>query len=367
MNKKYLLIFAVLLLSAITSFWMLPTMTLRSHECFVSVTAREMLQKHDYIWPTMNGISRIQKPPLCYWLVAAVAKLTGSVDELTARIPSALFAFLSVIAILYYLNKWLSLRIAAISAAVWATSLTYLRCSHRARPDMVMTFFIIVCMLSFYQLVISENRRKQIIQAIIFWISFALANLAKGPAPIPYVLIPIAVYIIINKKWRTITRMLPVIGSFVFIVMVIPWFLLIANRLNWNLTLWKHEYFDRLFGDYVPGDYPFYYYMIDMFKYITPWVVFLPIALFTPFYKVWAEKRPAMTYLWIWFVADIIFLTLDGGKRQHYILPIIPSMAILIGIVLEDMIFFRKAYPSEFAKKILLVHAIGIIAAAIVV
>jgi 4-amino-4-deoxy-L-arabinose transferase-like glycosyltransferase len=365
-KNKYFIVLGVLCLSAVTAFWMLPSMSLRSHECLVSVTAREMLQNHDYIWPTMNGIPRLQKTPLCYWIVAGVAKLTGTVDELSVRLPSALFAFLSAVAVLYYLSRWLSLRIAVLSTAVWATSLAYARLSHRARPDMVMTFFIVLCMLSFYSIVIAENRRQQVIGGLVFWLSFALANLAKGPAPVPYVLIPVAVYIIFSKQWHIVAKMMPFIGSFLFLVIFLPWLLFISHRLNWDLTLWKHEFFDRLFGNYAQGNYAFYYYLPDMFKYITPWVVFLPIALFTPFYKVWRGKRPLMTYLWIWFVADTIFLTVDAGKRQHYILPLIPPMAILIGIVLNDMIFSRKAYLPEFAKNILIAHVIVLTAAALI-
>lgn len=365
-KNKPALIIGVLLLSALTSFWMLPSQSLDSHECFVSVTTREMLQNHDYIWPTLNGEPRLQKTPLCYWLVAGFAKLTGDVDELSARLPSALFAFLSAVAILYYLSQWLSLRIAALSTAVWSTSLAYIRCSHSARPDMVMTFFIVLCMVSFYSVVIAQNRRQQVIHGIIFWISFALANLAKGPAPVPYILIPVALYIIFSKQWHIVSRMLPFVGSFILLAIILPWLLFISHRLNWDLTLWKHEYFDRLFGNYARGNYPIYYYIPDAFKYITPWVVFLPVALFTPFFKVWREKRPVMIYLWIWFVTDIIFLTIDAGKRQHYILPLIPPMAILIGIVLNDMIFSRKAYSYKFAQNILLAHVIVLIAVALV-
>jgi 4-amino-4-deoxy-L-arabinose transferase-like glycosyltransferase len=365
-KNKIALIISVLLLSALTSFWMLPSRSLDSHECFVSVTSREMIQNHDYIWPTLNGKPRLQKPPLCYWLVAGIAKVTGDIDELSARLPSALFAFLSAIAILYYLSQWLSLRIAALSTAVWSTSLAYIRYSHSARPDMVMAFFIVLCMLSFYSIVISKNSHQQVIQGIIFWLSFALANLAKGPAPIAYVLIPVAVFIIFTKQWHIVARMLPFAGSFILLVIILPWLVFISHRLNWDLTLWKHEYFDRLFGTYARGDHPIYFYIPDVFKYITPWVVFLPVALFTPFYRVWREKRPVMTYLWVWFVANIIFLTIDAGKRQHYILPLIPPMTILIGIVLNDMIFSRQAYSHKFAKNIFLAHVIFLSVAALV-
>jgi 4-amino-4-deoxy-L-arabinose transferase-like glycosyltransferase len=106
-----------------------------------------------------------------------------------------------------------------------------------------------------------------------------------------------------------------------------------------------------------------------MFKYITPWVVFLPLALAAPFYKVWNKKRPVMQFLWLWFVADLVFLTINGGKRQHYILPSMPALAILIGILLEDMVFGQKAYERKFVVRILQWHlavaVVGIISATV--
>jgi 4-amino-4-deoxy-L-arabinose transferase-like glycosyltransferase len=364
-SKKILIISGVLLLSAVSAFWRLTSATLDSHECFVSVTAREMLQSGDYIWPTLNGVPRLQKTPLSYWLVAGVGKITGNVNEFSARLPSAVFAVLSAIALFYYLNKWLSFRIAAISTAVWATSFAYIRCSHRARPDMVMAFFIILCMLSFYSIVTSKNRREQVFHMLIFWIGFALANLAKGPAPTAYVAVPLAVYIVIKRDWKIIGRLQPVIGVFIVLAVILPWVLFIARKLNWDLTLWKHEFVDRFFGDYAPGNYPIYFYLGMMFKYITPWVVFLPVALIAPFTHDWKEKKPLMMYMWIWFVAGMIFLTIDAGKRQHYILPLMPAMAVLIGILLDDMIFTRTV-PLGFIKNIVRIHIVILIGGALI-
>ena len=104
-----------------------------------------------------------------------------------------------------------------------------------------------------------------------------------------------------------------------------------------------------------------------MFKYATPWVAFLPMALAAPFYRVWGRKQPVMQFLWIWFVADLAFLTLSGGKRQHYLMPIMPAMAILTGILLEDLTFVRKAYTDSFAVNTLKIHAIAIIGSALAV
>ncbi len=355
----------VLILSAASASWMLSAKTLDAHECFVSVAAREMLESGDWVLPTLNGQPRINKTPLCYWLVAGLAKITGRVDEFAARAPSAVFAFLSAVAVLYFVNRWLSFRIAVISTGVWVTSLSYIRCSHCARPDMALAFFTTVCLMSFYSAVTAHGRRRQVIYMLVFWVCLGLGNLAKGPAPLAYVFVPMLLYVAIHRQWKMPAKLLPVVGPVIVMVIVLPWPLAIAHGMNWDITIWKREFFDRLFGGYAQGRFPIYYYLGMMFMYITPWFVFLPMALAAPFYSVWEEKRPVMKFLWLWFVADLVFLTINGGKRQHYILPLMPAMAVLIGILLEDMAFVRKAYTQRFARNVLKGHIIAIIVGAV--
>lgn len=363
MNKsaKCITVILLLLLSVGAKPWTLRQQTLSNHECFVSITAREMLQSHNWVIPTCNGKLRLEKTPLSYWLVAGLAEITGRVDEITARLPSVVFGALSVIAIVYFVNLWFSFRIAALSAGVWATSLGYIRYSNNARPEMALAFFVMLCFLSFYSAINAESRRRQVVFMLIFWLSLSLGMLAKGPAPLPYVFIPLFCYVAIFKKWTVIPKLLPVIGTLVFLAIVLPWPLLIAKKMNWDLTIWKREFVDRLFGEYRPGNKPNYYYLYIMFQFIIPWVAFLPMALAAPFFKVWDKKRPVMFFLWLWFIADLIFITIDRGKRQHYILPLMPAMAILIGLLLEDMAFSRQAYTLKSAVGVLRNHIVVIV------
>jgi len=75
--------------------------------------------------------------------------------------------------------------------------------------------------------------------------------------------------------------------------------------------------------------------------------------------------------LWMWFVVGLAFLTISSGKRQHYIIPMIPAMAVLTAILLEDMAFCRKAYTNKFARNFLFSHlvvlTIGFIALPIII
>jgi 4-amino-4-deoxy-L-arabinose transferase-like glycosyltransferase len=357
-RDKFFRIAGVLFLSGILAGWRISEIPLDDHESFVSVTARGMLDGGSWIEPTFNDLPRLQKTPLSYWLVASIAKVTGRVDEFSARLPSAVFAFLSACAVLYFVNLWLGLRIALTATVVWATSIAYVHWSHSARPEMGLVFFVTLCLLSFYSAITAEDRKSRVVFMLIFWVSFALGNLAKGPAPVVYAGLPVLLYFALNKKWRDIPKLLPVWGIIICLAIVLPWPLAAAHKVNWDVMVWKREFFDRLFGEYAAGNYPWYYYFGMVFKFMSPWCIFLPIALVAPFYKIWGEKRPVMQYLWLWFVADYVFLTLSGGKRQHYLLPLIPAMSILAAIMIDEMAFVRQVFTAKYAANILWLHVL---------
>jgi 4-amino-4-deoxy-L-arabinose transferase-like glycosyltransferase len=104
-----------------------------------------------------------------------------------------------------------------------------------------------------------------------------------------------------------------------------------------------------------------------VFKYTAPWCIFLPIALVAPFYKIWGDRRPVIRFLWLWFVADFVFLTLSGGKRQHYILPLIPAMSILTAILIDEMVFVRQVFTPKYAANVLRGHVLFFVGVSIVV
>ena len=367
---KALVVCCVMLLSAIAGGWMLTAKPLGDHECFVTVTAREMLESGDWVVPTCNGQLRLEKTPLNYWMTAAIGKARGGVDDLSGKLPSAVLAMLSAAGIVYFVSRWLGFRTAVIAASVWSTSLAFTRYAQSARPEMSLTCFVAVCFLSFYTAMIETRRKRQIVYMLIFWVSFSLAMLAKGPAPLPLVLVPLFFWVLVFKQWKQIPRMLPIVGGIIFLAIVLAWPILLGMRLAEAsgdasqagfIGFWKTEFIDRFMGAHAAGRKPFYYYFYVMFQFMAPWVVFVPMAIAAPFYKVWGEKRRTMLFLWLWFAGDLLFMSLSGGKRRHYILPAMPALAILVGVLLEDMIFIQKAHTKQFARNLLLIHG-GVIA-----
>ncbi len=359
-----LLVVTVLAFTTVIAFWTLSDEPLDNHECLVSVTAREMLQTGDWVLPRFNGEIRLQKTPLCYWLVASVAKLTGKVDEFSTRLPSVCFAVLSAGAILYFATQWLGIAIGVLSTAVWVSSLAYVRYSHDGRPEMAMCSLITISMLSFYSAMQTQSKRHRILYMLVFWLGFALAMLAKGPAPLAMVLPPIFFYFVVFRQWKRIKDTLPIIGPILFLLIVLPWPVIVAAKAPQGWAIWKREFIDRFMGEYSTGHKPFWYYLPIIFLFAAPFSAFVPYAIAAPFRSIWEKKRPVMWYLWLWFIVQIAVMSVSGGKRQHYILPVFPALSILTGICLYDMIFELKAFRPKQVKIFFVGHVIAAAAGA---
>src|SRR5438034_7435038 len=90
LTRRRLAAAGVLGLAAILFFARLGDRSLWSEEVRWAEIPREMQRSGDYLWPTFNGRVYYDKPLGSYWLVLAAARFTGSIDELTARLPSAI-------------------------------------------------------------------------------------------------------------------------------------------------------------------------------------------------------------------------------------------------------------------------------------
>src|SRR5437867_6454463 len=65
-----------------------------------------MVESHQWLLPTNDGIPRLQKPPLLYWLVIISFNLFG-VNAATARLPVAL-AVIASTALIFLIGEKLT-------------------------------------------------------------------------------------------------------------------------------------------------------------------------------------------------------------------------------------------------------------------
>src|SRR3989441_3949109 len=101
-------LFAILIASAAV----LPVATIGRGDLYSQTegqyagAAREMVETHQWLLPTNEGIPRLQKPPLLYWLIIVSFKLFG-INVAAARLPSAL-AVVASVALIFLIGEKLT-------------------------------------------------------------------------------------------------------------------------------------------------------------------------------------------------------------------------------------------------------------------
>ncbi|MCG3178016.1 MAG: Undecaprenyl phosphate-alpha-4-amino-4-deoxy-L-arabinose arabinosyl transferase [Phycisphaerae bacterium] len=341
---------------------------LDNHEAFVAVTVRGMLTSGDWVVPRFNGEPRLNKTPLQYWAgaLASMAFAGGRPTVEMSRLPSLLGALLAAAMVFVIGRDAFSRRAGLMGAAIFATTLAAIRYGTYARPEMLMTGLVTLCFAAFWLGLRAATLRRQVAWFSTFWISLGLANLAKGPVPLAVVGGTLVVFFAVSGLWRKIPRMLPVLGPLLTVAVLAPWPLLLMTRIDHPFSQMLGE-IELHAGGMTSGrshHHAFFYYVSAFVVLSTPWWLFIPGAMASPFVGALKRFRKPLLLCWLWLVVTVIVFTLGKEKREHYILPAMPAVALMMGLVAEDLFFMRRWLTERTAR---LVMAFSAAAMAVVV
>jgi len=110
--------------------------------------AREMLDRHDWITPTLGGRPWLEKPPLYYWQAMLVYSLFG-VSDAASRIPSAIDATLLVVAVYFFFRKFRR-GVETDAALITASCAGIIGYARAASMDMPLTAAFAIGMLAWW-------------------------------------------------------------------------------------------------------------------------------------------------------------------------------------------------------------------------
>jgi 4-amino-4-deoxy-L-arabinose transferase-like glycosyltransferase len=183
--------------------------------------AREMVASHQWLLPTNNGIPRLQKPPLLYWLIIASYKILG-INEAAARLPVAL-AVVATVALIFLIGEKLSdYRRGFIAGLIYLSFCGTFLLARIVMPEPVVTAFIAGAM--FCGICGYERRRHRRMWFAGVWIFAALACLTKGLLGIVY---PAVVFVLLSIFYREarirFRALLRWEYGLIFLLILAPW------------------------------------------------------------------------------------------------------------------------------------------------
>jgi 4-amino-4-deoxy-L-arabinose transferase-like glycosyltransferase len=301
--------------------------------------ARDMAETGDWVTPRLYGKPWFEKPPLFYWGAAIGFKLFG-VSEAAARLPSAISALLSTLAL-----AWLALRLYGAETARWLllllpTTVAMIGFSHAATTDMPFSGMLTIAMVcAAVVLGLTRNENSPVIPQtpwlalVLFGFFLGLAVLAKGPAAIILAGGAVFFWALFTKRWRDAFRLFHPAAIASFCLTALPWYILCARR---NPDFFRIFIIEHNFKRYLTPEFqhiqPFWYYGPVLLVAFFPWI---PLLLWTVVagtrHLLYAKTAsPATIFLLSWSSFCVAFFSTSHSRLPGYILPAFPAIALLL-------------------------------------
>ncbi|MBF2063969.1 MAG: glycosyltransferase family 39 protein [Calothrix sp. C42_A2020_038] len=292
----------------------------------VAQVAREIWQAPDgslrWLYPTLGGVPYHNKPPLMHILIAFCYSLWG-VHEWTARLPGAILTAVSV-PLLYCIGREIfHQRTAAVySALIYITMLPVLRHGRLAMLDGASVCFFMVMMLC------TLRSRRNLRYCLGVGIGFGLICLTKGILGV--LLGAIAFAFLLWDTPRLISSWYMWIAIAVGCLPVGLWYT--AQWLHYGHTFTNVGMVDqslsRIWQPVEGNSQPPWYYILEILKYIHPWLLFL----FASFRLTWENRNLSWAKLvLVWSGLYLVAISIMSTKLPWYLFPIYPSLALALG------------------------------------
>lgn len=291
---------------------------------------REILSGGDWLIPHLNGLVYLEKPPLHYWL-SALSFLAFGQSEFIARAWTGLFGYLSL-GVVFAVAQRLWGREAALKAALLsAGSILFVLLGHQLTLDMTLSFWLLSSLASFIFAQTAPAAGTSRRWMLGCWAAMALAVLTKG---LIGVLIPAAtlgIYLLWQRDWALLARLNVRWGLPLFLVLAAPWFIL-ASRANAEFLyfFFIREHLQRFLTPIEERSEPWWFFAPVLFLGILPWVTLAARSLLLDWRaRTSAGEFNAVRLLWIWSVFVLLFFSASNAKLIPYILPALPTLALL--------------------------------------
>ena len=306
--------------------------------------AREMLDRRDWITPTLQGKPWLEKPALYYWQAMASYSVTqaflpvqedsGGATDRSARLPAAIDATLMIAAIYFFLRRFRS-GSEEDGALITAGSASVVAFARAAAMDMPLAATFTVALLGWYAWHESAKR----IYLAAFYIFLALGTLAKGPVAPALAAVIVLVFAAAKRDWQAALRTLWIPGIALFLAVALPWYIAVQlrNPEFFRFFILEHN-LARFSQDAYHHRQPFWFYIPILLLSLMPWTLWLVLAILERARLIWSEGKNAFAaaedswqlFLLIWLLVPVVFFSASHSKLPGYILPAIPAGSLLV-------------------------------------
>jgi 4-amino-4-deoxy-L-arabinose transferase-like glycosyltransferase len=309
-----------------------------------AMVSQEMLQRHDFIVPYMDGLRYLIRPPMHFWLVAASYRLLGE-TEFATRLPLALAMIGMVLLTFEFGRRFFSRRAGLYAALAVATSLGLFIFTRVMIPEAIYAFAFEGIFYLFLRAWTGSLDPR-----IGCWGAAALCAVAVLTRALIGFLFPamaIVAFITLVRGWGRWRELHLFSSAAIFLAIAAPWHILAELRApGFFWAYFINEHINRALGTRIPHDYaavPLGIWWVAHLAWLFPWSFFFPLAFQKSDFSArkWGERisprGQARLLLFIWAAVILLFFTVESGSRmEYYSFGAWPALCLLIGVGIGD-------------------------------
>lgn len=311
-------LFLLVVAAGLLFFARLDLPLLEPQEARYAEIPRQMLRDGSWLTPVLHGQPYLDKPPLLYWLVMASYSVFG-VHDWVARLVPGCCGLLTILVVYLWGRRLGGERVGLAGALVLCLSARYVYLGR------MLTFDTLLCLWVTAALATADVRRRGL--WLLSAVCCGLGVLTKGPVALVLVVVPVVLLDILDREsrrlsWRAGLEYLAVVA-----LVAGPWFVVMARtQPDFLYTFFWRHHVVRFVEPFDHAE-PLWFYLPGLLLGMLPWTLFARPALAPR-----VLGLPLLAAVW-----GLVFFSLSGCKRPVYILPVLPPLALVLGVQLAAL------------------------------
>ncbi len=300
-------------------------------ESLDAARAREMVTSRQWMIPTYLGRPNFEKPPVHYWIMAGAGLLFGPSDT-TFRLPVAGFGLATVLLTFALGAHLYGARAGGIAGFVLATSFLFVFYARTAFVDVPLLACITGAVCAGHRALETDTRWTGPAGLAAFLL--AAGTVEKGLAGLVLPLLVLMLGGSVAGRWRRLTAIAGLATA-----LAAPLYIRAGTAFTGRFLMFDH--FRRFFVPQADlgGNHPAYFYLPALLGNFLPWTILLPAVAVALACTPGAFRRWRLPVAW--FGVTFLLLSLGANKREPYLLPLFPALALLLGVVADEVLAGR--------------------------
>lgn len=332
-------------------------------EARYSQAAVQMMESGDYVDIRFQDTARHVKPAGFYWLEVIAAQPFGGADAdiFAFRLPSLVAAILAVLVTAFLGARLFGAPAGLVAGLLLAASLMLQVEARTAKTDAVLLLCAVLAQTGLLMALlrpIEDKAARFWSWPALFWAASGAAIMVKGPIIAMVSVLTLAGYAIVRRRnpLPLLKAIRPLPGLVLMAAIALPW--LIAINMATDGAFLRESVGHALFGKVGTADDshggPWGYHTMLLPLTFWPGSALLMLAGLAA----WKERQmPAVQLLLFWLLPTWLVFELVQTKLPHYVLPVMPALALLTGLGVTRLTQYGLGLKSRIAHAIFVLLA----------